>query len=135
MLNRVQSTRADDQRGLLCKEFLVLPEFLKRPDEICDDCQATCPYNDTELLQVDLHSEVATENCREQSCTTNDRSPSPETVCLSLLEETMNPLLQIRSNNDTMATETTPTVTISDLSMESTVINDKPHTEDNACAM
>ncbi|XP_018111611.1 regulator of G-protein signaling 14 [Xenopus laevis] len=39
LLNKVQSTRADDQRGLLCKEDLVLPEFLKLPtDKDCCHC-------------------------------------------------------------------------------------------------
>ncbi|CAI9578720.1 unnamed protein product, partial [Staurois parvus] len=96
MLNRVQSTRADDQRGLLCKEDLVLPEFLKLPtDEPCDSCNTTCSYSDPELLQTDLYLEVTTENCREQDHTTDTRSPSPETVCLSLIEDTINPLSEI----------------------------------------
>ncbi|XP_074068349.1 regulator of G-protein signaling 14 isoform X2 [Macrotis lagotis] len=33
LLNRVQSSRADDQRGLLRKEDLVLPEFLQLPTQ------------------------------------------------------------------------------------------------------
>ncbi|KAJ7316602.1 hypothetical protein JRQ81_002764 [Phrynocephalus forsythii] len=38
LLNRVQSTRVNDQRGLLSKENLVLPDFLQVPeqDDICD---------------------------------------------------------------------------------------------------
>ncbi|XP_040200388.1 regulator of G-protein signaling 14 isoform X2 [Rana temporaria] len=130
MLNRVQSTRADDQRGLLCKEDLVLPEFLKLPtDETCDSCNMTCSHSDQELLETDLHLEVAAENCREQNRTTDTRSPSPETVCLSLIED-INPLSETSYSKDT-----TPTGTISDVSLESTVVDGKSQTEDNNCAM
>lgn len=130
MLNRVQSTRADDQRGLLCKEDLVLPEFLKLPtDETCDSCNMTCSHSDQELLETDLHLEVAAENCREQNRTTDTRSPSPETVCLSLIED-INPLSETSYSKDT-----TPTGTISKVSLESTVVDGKSQTEDNNCAM
>ncbi|XP_016847041.2 regulator of G-protein signaling 14 isoform X2 [Anolis carolinensis] len=37
LLNRVQSTRVDDQRGLLSKEDLVLPDFLQKPEQ--DSCK------------------------------------------------------------------------------------------------
>lgn len=39
LLNRAQSCRANDQRGLLSKEDLVLPDFLQLPgqdDSACD---------------------------------------------------------------------------------------------------
>ncbi|NXM43315.1 RGS14 protein, partial [Gymnorhina tibicen] len=39
LLNRAQSCRANDQRGLLCKENLVLPDFLQLPvrdDSACE---------------------------------------------------------------------------------------------------
>ncbi|XP_018407889.1 PREDICTED: regulator of G-protein signaling 14 [Nanorana parkeri] len=141
MLNRVQSTRADNQRGLLCKEDLVLPEFLKLPtDETCDSCHLTSFYSDAEVLQTDLHLEGSAENCREQNRTTDSRSTSPETVCLSLIEDTIPPLSEASGRNDTtptvtIPTVTTPTVTISDLSLESAVMDDKPHTEENDSAM
>uniref|UniRef100_A0A8B9LYS6 Regulator of G protein signaling 14a n=1 Tax=Astyanax mexicanus TaxID=7994 RepID=A0A8B9LYS6_ASTMX len=35
MLNRAQCSRVDDQRGLLTKEQLELPQFLQLPDEEC----------------------------------------------------------------------------------------------------
>ena len=37
MLNRAQCSRADDQRGLLTKEQLVLPQFLQLPAEQKDE--------------------------------------------------------------------------------------------------
>nr|XP_033783647.1 regulator of G-protein signaling 14 isoform X2 [Geotrypetes seraphini] len=40
LLNRVQSCRANDQRGLLSKENLILPDFLQLPDEDSDKLQA-----------------------------------------------------------------------------------------------
>ncbi|KAM5171972.1 regulator of G-protein signaling 14 [Mantella aurantiaca] len=136
MLNRVQSTRTDDQRGLLCKEDLVLPEFLKLPtDETYNICHGTCSYSDMELLQTDIHLEVTDENGREQNHTTHTRSPSPETVCLSLLEDSMNPLSGTSGSNDTTSKVTTASMTISDLSLESTVIDDRQLTENNSCVM
>ncbi|XP_072257097.1 regulator of G-protein signaling 14 [Pyxicephalus adspersus] len=127
MLNRVQSTRADDQRGLLSKEDLVLPEFLKPPrDGTFDGFHMACTCGDTELLHTDHHLESSTENCREETHHTNIRSPSPETVCLSLIEDSINPLAETSGTKSK-----TPTVTISDLSLESTVIKEKPHAENN----
>ncbi|CAH2277304.1 regulator of G- signaling 14 isoform X1 [Pelobates cultripes] len=39
MLNKVQHSRTENQRGLLTKEDLELPEFLKLPSEVqCDNC-------------------------------------------------------------------------------------------------
>uniref|UniRef100_A0A6I8NUZ6 Regulator of G-protein signaling 14 n=1 Tax=Ornithorhynchus anatinus TaxID=9258 RepID=A0A6I8NUZ6_ORNAN len=40
LLNRVQSCRANDQRGLLRKEDLVLPDFLQLPSLGREDCMA-----------------------------------------------------------------------------------------------
>ncbi|XP_044136739.1 regulator of G-protein signaling 14 isoform X2 [Bufo gargarizans] len=82
MLNRVQNTRADDQRGILCKENLVLPEFLKLPiDDKCDHCQITCQDTATVMESVHPCSDVSTENCNEKNVLSGGTLPSQETVC------------------------------------------------------
>ncbi|KAG8578885.1 hypothetical protein GDO81_010653 [Engystomops pustulosus] len=74
MLNRVQNTRADDQRGLLCKEDLVLPEFLKLPtDEECDTA--------TVMETVPADTDIATENCDDKNTSSESTMPPPEAMC------------------------------------------------------
>lgn len=43
LLNRAQSCRANDQRGLLSKEDLVLPDFLQLPGQDDGTCQGPEP--------------------------------------------------------------------------------------------
>ncbi|XP_040261487.1 regulator of G-protein signaling 14 isoform X2 [Bufo bufo] len=82
MLNRVQNTRADDQRGILCKENLVLPEFLKLPtDDKCDHCQITCQDTSTVIESVHPCSDVSTENCNEKNVSSGSTLTSQEAVC------------------------------------------------------
>ncbi|XP_032650648.1 regulator of G-protein signaling 14 isoform X4 [Chelonoidis abingdonii] len=76
LLNRAQSCRANDQRGLLSKEVLVLPDFLQLPEQDagpsensewqhgpCDasptakGASAPCPLDPT-LAQPPVHSEL-----------------------------------------------------------------------------
>ncbi|KAM3925397.1 regulator of G-protein signaling 14 [Leptodactylus fuscus] len=76
MLNRVQNTRADDQRGLLSKEDLVLPEFLKLPsDEQCDYCQTS--GQDTADLPCPI---ISTTDCSEENICSGCLSPSQEAL-------------------------------------------------------
>ncbi|XP_075715490.1 regulator of G-protein signaling 14 [Rhinoderma darwinii] len=82
MLNRVQSTRADDQRGLLCKEDLVLPEFLKLPtNEKCDHCQTTCQDNATVMETAVPCLNISTDDCSEQNISTGSTLPSQGAAC------------------------------------------------------
>ncbi|XP_069810658.1 regulator of G-protein signaling 14 isoform X2 [Dendropsophus ebraccatus] len=84
MLNRVQNTRADDQRGLLSKEDLVLPEFLKLPtDEKCDHCHTTCQDVTTAMETVQLCADISTENCSEKNISSDSTLPSHKPVCCS----------------------------------------------------
>ncbi|XP_068133203.1 regulator of G-protein signaling 14 isoform X2 [Hyperolius riggenbachi] len=121
MLNRVQSSRTDNQRGLLSKEDLVLPDFLKLPtDEMCDECHKSSLDNPSTSEGV--------ESGDEQNFAKDNRSPSPETVCLSQIESANAFLSEIRSNID-MA----PTVTVFiEPPVESTVSNDNTCTENNS---
>ncbi|XP_064017928.1 regulator of G-protein signaling 14 [Pogoniulus pusillus] len=41
LLNRAQSCRANDQRGLLSKEDLVLPDFLQLPEQADSTCESS----------------------------------------------------------------------------------------------
>lgn len=41
LLNRAQSCRANDQRGLLSKEDLVLPDFLQLPGQDDSACKGS----------------------------------------------------------------------------------------------
>ncbi|XP_075456983.1 regulator of G-protein signaling 14 isoform X2 [Ascaphus truei] len=81
MLNRVQSSRADDQRGLLCKKDLVLPEFLKLPtDKQCDCCHMSNLHDSTRLLNTSscgLEASQALSDCSAHTSFTNTSSPSP----------------------------------------------------------
>lgn len=65
MLSRAQSSRVDDQRGLLTKEQLELPSFLQlssdqgrgtEPDEPCetDSSTADCKEEDKKLSSSSL---------------------------------------------------------------------------------
>ncbi|KAG8439326.1 hypothetical protein GDO86_005521 [Hymenochirus boettgeri] len=73
LLNKAQCSRADDQRGLLCKEDLVLPEFLKLPkDDTCNKCYSL--DNSREIkknLPCNLDHLQAPEYSCEQGCSTN----------------------------------------------------------------
>ncbi|KAM4039479.1 regulator of G-protein signaling 14 isoform 2-T2 [Anomaloglossus baeobatrachus] len=83
MLNRVQNTRADDQRGLLCKDNLELPEFLKLPtDEKCDHCQTTSQDTAIVMETVPLIvmeslppcSDISAEHCNEKILSSDSTS-------------------------------------------------------------
>ncbi|XP_073507272.1 regulator of G-protein signaling 14 isoform X2 [Phyllobates terribilis] len=75
MLNRVQNTRADDQRGLLSKDDLILPEFLKLPtDETCDHCQTTCQDTAIGMETVPSCSVIVSENCNESNISSGGTS-------------------------------------------------------------
>lgn len=68
LLNRAQSCRANDQRGLLSKEDLVLPDFLQLPvqdNSACEGSQqpsapqagsegSSCPQEEPALAQPSL---------------------------------------------------------------------------------
>ncbi|XP_056430971.1 regulator of G-protein signaling 14 isoform X5 [Hyla sarda] len=82
MLNRVQNSRADDQRGLLRKEDLVLPEFLKLPtDEKCHHCQTTCQDAATGMETFPSCPDISTEDCSEKNISAGSTLPSQEAVC------------------------------------------------------
>ncbi|XP_066447268.1 regulator of G-protein signaling 14 isoform X2 [Eleutherodactylus coqui] len=80
MLNRVQNIGADDQRGLLCKEDLVLPEFLKLPtDETCDYCQTTCQDSGTVMETLPPCPVMScSKNCNEKDISTDGTMPSQD---------------------------------------------------------
>eukprot|EP00079_Xenopus_tropicalis_P011814 XP_002938108.2 PREDICTED: regulator of G-protein signaling 14 isoform X2 [Xenopus tropicalis] len=75
LLNKVQSSRADDQRGLLCKEDLVLPDFLKVPtDKECNHCCMTSADKSaviTTKVPGCLDLSQASESYCEHNCSTN----------------------------------------------------------------
>ncbi|XP_053573050.1 regulator of G-protein signaling 14 isoform X2 [Bombina bombina] len=84
LLNRVQSSRADDQRGLLTKEVLVLPDFLRLPaDDECGNCHGCSLNFSTDVLKTSLaHVDMGqpSTNCNENK-TTNISSPTENTFC------------------------------------------------------
>lgn len=125
MLNRVQNTRADDQRGLLCKEDLVLPEFLKLPtDEKCDHCQTTCQALDTVMETVPLGPDISTENCNEKNISSGSTLPAQEAMCCtsSDIEDTNASTLISIDSHATAATVVADNVT--SLPMEKTCTNE-----------
>ncbi|XP_075065296.1 regulator of G-protein signaling 14 isoform X4 [Mixophyes fleayi] len=130
MLNRVQSSRADDQRGLLCKQNLVLPDFLKiQTDDQCDHCHTTCQDNATELLEtVPPCPDVSAENCSEQTNSKDNLLPSSETAFSSSshIHDTNNSITVSIANSNTV-----PTVTISNLNSKQTVSYDQTCAEDD----
>ncbi|KAM9311650.1 regulator of G-protein signaling 14 [Gastrophryne carolinensis] len=88
ILNRVQCSRADDQRGLLSKEDLVLPEFLRLPtDETCDHCQMTFAGKAPTLLETyPSGPDASPENCSEQTPSKDTKPSSSETPCLPQID-------------------------------------------------
>lgn len=121
MLNRVQNTRADDQRGLLCKEDLVLPEFLKLPtDEKCDHCQTTCQALDTVMETVPLGPDISTEICNEKNISSGSTLPAQEAMCCtsSDIEDTNASTLISIDSHATAAT------VVADNVMEKTCTNE-----------
>ncbi|KAM3849122.1 regulator of G-protein signaling 14 isoform 1-T1 [Vipera latastei] len=59
LLNRAQNSRANDQRGLLSKEHLILPDFLQVPEQVGVTCTSHSP------------SSSATENCTLKAADAN----------------------------------------------------------------
>ncbi|XP_063784064.1 regulator of G-protein signaling 14 isoform X2 [Pseudophryne corroboree] len=128
MLNRVQSSRADDQRGLLCKQHLVLPDFLKiQTEDKCDHCHMDCQDNATELPKAASSCpDVSAANYQEQIQDTN--LPCPEGAC--------PPYFHTHdTSNSTADKDIVPAVTISSMDSEPTVSNDQICTEDESCAL
>ncbi|NP_001085707.1 regulator of G-protein signaling 14 L homeolog [Xenopus laevis] len=87
LLNKVQSSRADDQRGLLCKEDLVLPEFLKVPtDKECSHCSMANADESAVIITnvvCSLDLSQASESCGERNCSTNSISSAFKKECLA----------------------------------------------------
>ncbi|XP_030069298.1 LOW QUALITY PROTEIN: regulator of G-protein signaling 14 [Microcaecilia unicolor] len=73
LLNRVQSCCADDQRGLLSKENLVLPDFLQLPDQI------QCGDENSEIEQANELSLLS------PSAPTKSMNPPSSCLCSSLM--------------------------------------------------
>ncbi|XP_073422730.1 regulator of G-protein signaling 14 isoform X2 [Dendrobates tinctorius] len=112
MLNRVQNTRADDQRGLLCKDDLILPEFLQLPtDEKCDHCQTTCKDTAIEKETVPSCPDMFAENCNENNISSG--STSVDAVCgvPSNLENTNASTSISNDSHDTASTVMVDNVT------------------------
>ncbi|XP_078508874.1 regulator of G-protein signaling 14 isoform X2 [Lissotriton helveticus] len=88
LLNRVQGCRADDQRGLLCKKDLVLPDFLQLPPKDEGDPQGHSPGAiDTDCISEgsgvrtsNLQSRPEDSSPRLTDLDCNPNSPNPRTT-------------------------------------------------------
>ncbi|KAM4748794.1 regulator of G-protein signaling 14 [Rhinophrynus dorsalis] len=135
LLNKVQSSRAEDQRGLLRKEDLVLPEFLRLPTEDqCDNSLVICQHNVSEVTNIlpscpDMLK--AHEHFSEDIRYTNTRLTMPEIQSSSdSHSQTVNGLA-VSPDGTHANKDTTPPVTISDLnSLHPTSDENKMCTED-----
>ncbi|XP_069620076.1 regulator of G-protein signaling 14 isoform X1 [Ranitomeya imitator] len=122
MLNRVQNTRADDQRGLLCKDDLILPEFLKLPaDEKCDHCQTTCQDTAIGTETAPSGPDIFAENCNEKNISSG--STSVECCVHSNLENTNASASISIDSHDTASTAMVDNVTTAQ--MEKLCIEEK----------
>ncbi|XP_036431489.1 regulator of G-protein signaling 14a isoform X2 [Colossoma macropomum] len=75
MLNRAQCSRADDQRGLLTKEQLELPQFLQLPGEQKDEQR---PEEGPESPSNHTHSAGSSEERGKQKINGVNKDPSKE---------------------------------------------------------
>ncbi|XP_029439226.1 regulator of G-protein signaling 14 isoform X2 [Rhinatrema bivittatum] len=73
LLNRVQSCRADDQRGLLSKKDLILPDFLQLPGQV------ECAGASSEMQKADPFSILS------PSAPARTMNPSSCCLCSSLM--------------------------------------------------
>ncbi|XP_069100583.1 regulator of G-protein signaling 14 isoform X2 [Pleurodeles waltl] len=71
LLNRVQGCRAEDQRGLLCKKDLVLPDFLQLPPKDEGDPQGHSP----EATDIHCISEGSGVRTTDLESTAEDSTP------------------------------------------------------------
>ncbi|XP_053318948.1 regulator of G-protein signaling 14 isoform X2 [Spea bombifrons] len=112
LLNRVQSSRAEDQRGLLSKKDLELPEFLKLPTvnrhDSCDMTGLNDSIESPEVPSCSLDVSLSPEICSEHKPCTDTRSSSPESFTSSQKQITSNTAALkdgVRINRDTIHKE------------------------------
>ncbi|KAM4678525.1 regulator of G-protein signaling 14 [Discoglossus pictus] len=83
LLNRVQHSRAEDQRGLLTKEDLVLPDFLRLPIDTecgnCHGCSLNLPTQLPKTTPPHLDVSQTTTNYSEHNNSSNTRSSTSQT--------------------------------------------------------
>ncbi|KAL7868286.1 hypothetical protein SRHO_G00096700 [Serrasalmus rhombeus] len=92
MLNRAQCSRADDQRGLLTKEQLELPQFLQLPVEQKDE---QSPEEGPESPSNHTHSAGSSEEQRKRNINGVNKDPSKEKTVKDCKKD------KIGSNNGT----------------------------------
>ncbi|KAH0629946.1 hypothetical protein JD844_012440 [Phrynosoma platyrhinos] len=88
LLNRVQSTRVNDQRGLLSKEHLVLPDFLQMPEQqgvSCKNHSSPSPAADKKCApEATDAGSVTTSQSQEQPLQSQAAAPPPKLQTRSL---------------------------------------------------
>ncbi|KAL6473939.1 hypothetical protein MHYP_G00175000 [Metynnis hypsauchen] len=92
MLNRAQCSRADDQRGLLTKEQLELPQFLQLPVEQKDEQR---PEEGPESPSNHTHSAGSSEEQRKRNINGVNKDPGKEKTIKDYKKD------KIGSNNGT----------------------------------